>query len=148
MSEKLPRILVVDACILFSFFKRGSERRRIVEELSNVGCRLISPEFVFEELVKNKVRIKKFGKINELGFTFLFSLLDRKIESFPEEAYTEFLQEAGKISPHDRAVAKDDPYFALALAFNASIWSDETAFKQQSKVKIFDTSKLAELLDR
>jgi len=100
MLEKLPRILIVDACIFFSFFKQDSDRRRIIEELSNLGCRLISPEFVFEELAKNEGRIKKFGKINDLGFAFLFSLLERKIESFPEDVYKEFLSDANEISPH------------------------------------------------
>lgn len=146
MLEKLPRILVIDACILFSFFNKDSDRRRIIEELSNIECRLISPKFVFEELVKKKERIKKFGKINELAFAFLLSLLDMKIESFPEDAYKEFLSEANKISPHGEQVTMDDPYFALALAFNTPIWSDEEAFKNQSSVKIFTTNQLDKLL--
>lgn len=145
MSEKLPRILIVDACILFSFFKSDSDRRRVIEELSNLDCRLISPKFVLGELAKKEERIKKFGKINELGFAFLFSLLERKIESFPEEAYKEFLSEGNKISPHGEQT-KDDPYFALALAFNSPIWSDESEFKQQNKVKVFNTEELTELL--
>jgi len=49
MPEKLPRLLIVDACILFSFFKSDSIRRRIIEELPNFGCRLISPAFAFKE---------------------------------------------------------------------------------------------------
>lgn len=145
MLEKLPRILVVDACIMFSFFNKNSDRRKIIEELSNLGCMLISPEYVFEELAKNKEDIKKFGKISELGFTFLFSLLERKIESFPKESYKEFLPEANKLSPHGEQT-KDDPYFALALAFNSPIWSDESEFKQQGRIKLFSTKELAELL--
>ena len=142
----LPKILIVDANILFSFFKSGSERRRLIEELPNLGCRLISPEFVFRELLNNEDRIKKFGKINELAFKFLFSLLGLKIESISESTYKEFLSEANKISPHPDST-KDDPYFALSLAFNkCPIWSDEEAFKQQSKVKVFDTKKLIEEL--
>ena len=47
-----------------------------------------------------------------------------------------------KISPH----SKDVPYFALALAFNAAIWSDEKAFKKQNKVKIFSTEELKKIL--
>ena len=142
MPEKLPKILVVDASILFSFFKANSDRRRIVEELPNLGCELISPKFVFEELANNKEEIKKFGKINDLAFSFLFSLLDMKIETFPEEVYKDFLSEANKISPHRKEVTKDGPYFALALSLNCPIWSDETAFKRQSKVKVYTTSDL------
>lgn len=145
MLERLPRILIVDACVLFSFFKSDSVRRRIIEELPNLGCRLISPEFAFRELLSDKEKIMKFGKIDELSFEFLFSLLERKIEPFPEEVYKELLSDASKISPHGEQT-KDDPYFALALAFNSPVGSDEFAFKQQNKVKVFSTEDLAKLL--
>ena len=139
-------IIVIDANILFSFFKSSSERRRLIEELPNLGCNLISPEFAFRELLGNEDRIKKFGKVNELAFKFLFSLLELKIESFSESVYKEFLSEANKISPHSDST-EDDSYFALSLAFNkCPIWSDEEAFKNQSKVKIFNTKELIEEL--
>ena len=145
MPAEIPRILTVDASILFSFFKKDSGRRIVIEELSKFGCKLVSPAFVFKELADNKERIKKFGKVNDLAFAFIFSLLDNKVESFPEEVYSGFLPEANKISPHGEQT-EDDPYFALALALNCAIWSDETAFKQQSKVKVFTTEELFKLL--
>lgn len=143
--ESIPRLLVVDACILFSFFKLDSVRRQVIKELPRRGCRLISPDFVLEELSRDKERIKRFSELNELRFAFLFSLLERKIEPFPEDVYNEFLSDANKISPHGEQT-KDDPYFALALAFNSPIWSDESEFKQQNKVKVFNTGELAKLL--
>ncbi len=146
MPEELPRILVVDASILFSFFKGNSDRRAIIEELPALGSKLISPNFAFKELLGKKERIKKYGKINELAFSFIFSLLEKKVESFPEEVYNGFLAEANKISPHAEE-ADDDPYFALALALNSTIWSDETGFKQQSQIKVFDTKELSDLIE-
>lgn len=146
MLDELPRLLTVDASILFSFFKKDSVRRRVIEGLSEFGCKLISPEFVFKELSDKRERIKKFGEINELTFAFLFSLLDSKIDSFPNEVYKDFLPEANKLSPHGNK-SKDDPYFALALSLNCPIWSDEEAFKLQSRVKIFTTKELSELLE-
>ncbi|MBI2499481.1 hypothetical protein HYV88_04535 [Candidatus Woesearchaeota archaeon] len=147
MSEKLPSLLVVDASILFSFFKKDSDRRVIIEILPSLGCKLISPEHMFEELSKEREKIKRFGGINELAFTFLFSLLDNKIESFSEDMYTEFLAEASKISPHKDST-KDDSYFALALKLNCPIWSDETAFKQQARIKVFNTKELLGLINK
>ena len=47
------------------------------------------------------------------------------MEIYPAEKYEDSLSEAVNISPHGKAVHKDDPYFALALSFNAPIWSDE-----------------------
>ncbi len=46
------------------------------------------------------------------------------------------------LAPH----ARDVQYFALALSFNAAIWSNEKAFKKQSKVKVFSTSELISFL--
>jgi len=145
MSEKLPKTLIVDASILFSFFKEDSVRREIIEKLSILACRLISPLFAFKELMSDKERIVKFGKINELSFAFLFSLLLRKVEPIAEGEYKGFMLEANNISPHDEKVSKDDPYFALALAFNSAIWSDEKRFKKQSVVEVFNTKELIDL---
>jgi predicted nucleic acid-binding protein len=95
-----------------------------------------------EELLSDKEKVMEFARIDELGFKFLFSLLERKIETFPKSEYEEFLSKAGEISPHDRG----RPYFALALYLNSAIWSDEKAFKKQSQVKILSTEELIELL--
>jgi len=142
---KLPRTLIIDASILFSFFNKDSARRRIIEELPNLGCELISPEFAFKELMSDKEKIMKYGKINELSFSFLFSLLLRKVEPVSKKEYEEFMSEANKLSPHNKQT-KDDPYFALALSFNLPIWSDEDEFKQQSKIEIFDTKDFVDTL--
>ncbi|MCG2700527.1 PIN domain-containing protein [Candidatus Parcubacteria bacterium] len=137
----VPELLILDANILFSFFKSDSSRRYLVEELLNRECKLISPDFVFEELSQNKDKIMKFSKINESEFIFLFLLLKKEIETVSESEYSEFLIKSKEISPH----TKDNPYFALALSVNFPIWSDEEEFKQQSKIEIFDTAKLAKL---
>ena len=147
MNAMLPPILVVNANILFSFFNENSTRRRLIKKLPKMGCKLITPDFALEELMEDKERIKDFARIDEVGFMFLFSLLERKImEIYPKDKYEDTLSEAGNISPHGKAVHKDDPYFALALSFNAPIWSDEKSFKKQSKVKVFSTSELISLL--
>ncbi|MFB6216717.1 MAG: PIN domain-containing protein [Candidatus Aenigmatarchaeota archaeon] len=144
MPLRSPRLLIVDANILFSFFKKDSARRRIIKRLSNRGSKLISPDFVMEELLSDKEKIMRFAKINELEFNFLFSLLERKIETFSKSKYEEFISEGKEISPHD----KDVPYFALALSLNSSIWSGEKAFKkEQSQIKALSTRELVELLE-
>ena len=95
-----------------------------------------------------KAKLPPILAVDEVGFMFLFSLLERKIEVYSQEKYEEFLSEAGNISPHGKDVHKDDPYFALALSLNAPIWSDEKAFKNQSKVKVFSTSDLIPFLSQ
>ena len=141
----LPNELIIDANILFSFFKSDSVRRHLIEELLNNDCKLSSPEFALKELLSDKEKIIKFSGISESDFTFNFSILEKEIKVVLEDEYEEFLSEANKISPHNNST-KDDPYFALALSYNSPIWSDETAFKEQSKVKVFSTKDLLKLL--
>lgn len=144
MPPKIPKLLVVDAGILFSFFKEDSARRQLIKELSSRGSTLVSPDFAMGELLSDKEKVMRSAGINELGFKFLFSLLERRIETFPKSEYEEFLSEAKEISPH----AKDDPYFALALSLNSAIWSDEQAFAKQPRVKVYSTRELLKLLSK
>ena len=130
--------LVVDANILFSFFNPESTRRMVIEASPQFEFKLISPEFGFEELVKDNERIQKYSGLDELKFIIFFSLLEKRIETVPKSEYNNFVSKAKKLAPH----LKDVPYFALALSLNCPIWSDEKAFKRQSKVKVYDTSEL------
>jgi len=139
---KIPKILIVDANILFSFFKKESLRRELIERLPYIGYKLISPDYVFEELFNEKEKIMKFSKIDETIFLFLISLLQRKIEIISKTDYEMLLDKAKEITPHK----KDIPYFALALSLNAGIWSDEKAFRKQNKVKVFSTEELKKIL--
>lgn len=142
----LPPELIVDASILFSFFNKSSARREVLKELLNIGCTLISPKFVLEELFNNKSKIMHFAKISESEFNEIFLELNNDLEILSEETYREFLSQASKISPHKSP--KDDPYFALALSSKFPIWSDETAFKEQSSIEIFTTNQLDKLLNK
>lgn len=108
----------------------------------NRDCRLVSPYFILEELRSDKEKIMHFSK-NSIGeFEFTLAVIEGKVKLVSEDEYKEFLSGAIKFSPH----FKDNPYFALALSLNCSIWSDEKAFKKQSKVKVFSTKDLLKLL--
>ena len=54
------------------------------------------------------------------------------------------IPEAKEISPH----LKDVEYFALALKLGCGIWSREKAFRDQSRVKVYSTGELLELLSK
>lgn len=142
----LPNELILDASILFSFFKEDSVRRKIIEELLNGDCKIISPVFAIKELLLDKEKILKYGGIDEHTFRELLSLLTDEIDFIPEKEYKSLMSKANKLSPHGENT-KDDPYFALSLSRNKiSIWSDEKAFKEQSEIKIFSTEELLEIL--
>ena len=140
---EIPKELVVDACILFSFFNASSARRAVFKKLLDIGCKIISPDFVLTELSNNKPDIMKFAGISESEFNGIFSELNNDVDVFKEEKYNEFISEASKTAPHN----KDVTYFALALSSGIAIWSDEEKFKSQSSVEIFTTNKLDKLLN-
>jgi len=138
-------MLVADANILFSFFRYDSSRRCLIEELLNSGCSLVSPDFVLKELLSDKHKVMKYAGIDELEFSFLYSILIEEIKIFPEPEYSGFLLEAVGVFPQH---TKDTPYFALALSLNCAIWSDEKRHKKQSKVKVYSTSELVDFLTK
>ena len=113
-----------------------------MDKLLAQGCRLVSPDFALEELLSDKGKVMKCAEIDELGFVFLLSFLAKKIGVIPKYEYEASLQRARGLSPHP----EDDPYFALALSLNSAIWSDEKAFKDQSRVKVLSTKELIEFL--
>jgi predicted nucleic acid-binding protein len=65
---------------------------------------------------------------------------------YKSSVYEDFKEKGQELSPHDSD--KDTPYFSLALKLECGIWSNEPGFKKQSKVRIFNTRDLRELLDK
>ena len=60
----------------------------------------------------------------------------------PVSEYKEFKDKADSISPDPN----DTQYFALALKLNCPIWSNDKKLKEQSEIKVLNTSELIELL--
>ena len=137
-----PRSLIPDANILFSFFKSDSTRRHVFRDLLKHDVKFFDPRLIIEEILSEKGKIKRFSYINESEFLYLFNLLDKQIEKSNKDEFEKSITEARDIAPHE----KDIPYFALALSLNMPIWSDEKAFKKQSKVKVLSTKDLLNLL--
>lgn len=133
--------LVVDANILFSFFKKDSFNRDLIRKSTDAGYVLASPDFVLTELIKDEKHISEYCEIGKLKFKFLLLLLESKIEILSQSEYEGYISKAGELAPHP----KDMPYFALALKLSCPIWSNEKAFKQQSEVKVYDTKEIKEL---
>ncbi len=131
--------LVVDTNILISFF-RPNPVQEFITKSKLLNLFLFTPEYVFEELEKNKNDIMKYSGLNEGGFNEKLSELKKYVEIYPETSYRELKEEAKKLAPHD----KDIPIFALALHLKCGIWSNELDFKKQFKIKIFSTRDIVE----
>ncbi len=129
----------MDANILFSFFKVYSPTRKLV---IFSGLKLYAPEFALSELESYCREVSGKAKINLGGFELFKAVMKWFITFVPVEEYKDFLKEAKSITPDPKDVA----YFALALKFNCSIWSNDKLLKNQSKVKVFSTSELVKEL--
>lgn len=133
--------LVVDANVLFSFFKKDSFTRRFI--LSQPELELFTPVYVFDELDEHKGEVKSKSKIDDKIFELTKRELLAYISIVQLDRFKGFWGEAKRISPDP----DDIEYFALALALDCAIWSDDRELKeQQSRVKVFSTEDLVKLL--
>ena len=121
--------LAVDTNVLFSFFKKESTTRKLIAsvelfELCTLKSRIEEPGITQREFNKSLKELKIFVEIIE----------DEKVKEFGKEAL--------KISP-DR---EDAPLFALALALNCEIWSNDKRLKNQNRIKVLSTSEIIKIL--
>ena len=136
--------LVVDANILFSFF-RDNPVRFIILNSSSFNLQLFSPAHVLDELNNNIPDLVKYTKLSSSKVKSLIGVLKEYMSIIPSSEYKEFESKVKQLSPHRSD--KDIPYFALALKLDCAIWSNEPSFKQQSKVEILNTKELKEILN-
>jgi predicted nucleic acid-binding protein len=137
--------IVVDTNILFSFFKKESFTRKLIIDSS---FELISPELALNELQKYSKELVIKSKINKEDFDCLILILKEHVKFVPLQKYKdEFnfsLKIAEKFSQNDVEEFLDDiDFFALASKEGCYIWSNDTLFKKQSIITIFNTTELA-----
>ena len=138
------RLIVVDASILFSFFKPESFTRNLLKSVYLKGAKLIVPDFALDELYLLKQKICRFCGIGSLEFIISFTLLSEIIDVVPRSEFEKFESKALNLLPGH---TKDMPYFALALSSDCSIWSNEKRFREQSEVDISSTDDIKRLFD-
>ena len=135
--------LIVDANRVFSalFSKSNAFAVFLLNNILNEAD-LISSEFLFFEIGKHLDKIIEKSKLSSEELVKVFRFIKDEVEFVPFKEFNKYADSAEELSPH----SKDAQYFALALAFNCAIWSDEKAFKAQSKVKVFNTDELIDIL--
>ena len=102
--------LVVDANILFSFFKKDSTTRELILDPElKYDLDLFAPKYVLEEVGKHKEEIcSKFG-LSPQDFDIMFSSLPLFIKIVPRDSFERFVSIAEKIlSPHLKDVSTSD----------------------------------------
>ena len=115
------------------------------ELLLDTRLRLFAPEHLISEtiqLLKRSASLRKRIRLPAHELEELFYLLTQEIETVPRNDFVSHMGEALKIAPHKQ----DAPYLALALALKVSVWSNDSGFRNQYKVKIVTTSELVRIL--
>ncbi len=133
--------LIIDTNVLFSFFRK-SKVLELVRKLRSSGYKLITPDFMYSELLKLEGQILKYSGISTEEFDILLIGLKQVVKSIPKSEYSDFLQEANQISPDK----KDAPLFALALSVQGSIWSREPKLKRQKTIRLLSDEDIIKML--
>ncbi|MEK6983547.1 MAG: PIN domain-containing protein [Nanoarchaeota archaeon] len=131
--------LVIEANIIFAALIKRSDNFKLIKLLPELGIRLYSPQFVFEEIKNREEKILRFSKLDAFELRWLLNDLFKSIETTPKSKYESFLADASSIFPKH---SKDTPYFALALKLSIPLWSNEKLHKKQSKVEVYSTLEL------
>ncbi len=133
--------LVVDANILFSFFKKDSFTRRFI--LSHPEIELFTPLYVFEELDEHKEEVKSKARIDDRVFELSSKELSEYVTIVPLDKFKKFWEEAEQISPDPDNVQ----YLAVAFSLCCAIWSNDRDLKEeQDRVVVITTEELTKLL--
>ncbi len=113
---------------------------------------LLSDRFEFFSVGISKSEIQKYKQdildkagINEEEFNKIYTKFFSKMEIVNDDVIKDKFNEAKEIM--DKVDPKDTPFFALALAVeNEGIWSDDTHFEKQDKIKVWKTKDLIEFI--
>lgn len=144
--------LIVDANILFSFFKKDSTPRELILDPElKYNLELFTPKFSLNVIGSHKGDVcSRFG-ISSEDFDVMLSSLQVFTKIIEKHLFEEFFAKAEEILGQH---IKDIPYAALSLSFKAkgqeiSLWSNEKRLKILEKygIKVYSTSELLKELD-
>jgi len=131
--------LVLDANVLFSALIKNSFT---AELLFDENFQLFAPEFLFSELKKYEKAILEKTNRSESNYIEILNSLNEIITIIPLEEFSEYLDEAEKVSPD----FNDVMYFALAMKLKCGLWSNDKKLKEQDKVKVYSTDEVRKMI--
>lgn len=136
--------VVIDANELFSCiiaFGKGLNSKTI-EIFFDDRIKLHAPTKLLEELKNNEKELAEKSSLSVSEYEVFLAILKLRISFAPLEEFGAKLREAEPLIPH----LKDIEYFALALKLNAKLWSQEKAFKKQTRIEIVSTNELFDMM--
>lgn len=117
----------------------------IREIIINSDFDFLFPEFEFQEIYKYKDEILRKSKLSEIEFIKATSTLLNHVRIINYEEIYDYYSEAFQIM-HE--IDSDDIIFiATALTFNAVIWSEDSHFKMQNRIRTLTTQEIKDYLN-
>ena len=137
--------LVLDANILFAALITSGRKRQswIIDALFSDKLSLCAPEKILSELVRHQEEIMQKSGYSPEEYSVFMEVLKMRIQFISFEKFTGEVKTGLELAPHP----KDAEYFALALSESCSIFSEEKAFKKQSKIRIFNAKEVFEYIN-
>ncbi|MGH9878372.1 MAG: PIN domain-containing protein [Nitrososphaerales archaeon] len=138
--ESLPEKLILDTNILISFIKNKGLSRNIILQKR---ARFFTTDTALNELWDNRQDWNR-GKLTETEIIALLDKLPLFVEVLLLKDFSKYIREAYNLM---RNIDKDDtPIIAAALYLRAPIWSNDSHFKKQNRVRTYNTEELRKLL--
>ncbi|WP_456474714.1 PIN domain-containing protein [Candidatus Pyrohabitans sp.] len=136
-------LLVVDANIIFSALIKGGKTLDIFILNRRINrFKFIAPEYLMVEVEKHIDEIINKTKLLPEELEKVLDFLEREIEFIPFEDFRDLYEKAEQLSPDP----DDVQYFALALKFGGTIWSNDKALKNQPRIQVLSTQELLSVL--
>lgn len=134
--------IVIDTNILMAGLLKDSIVRII---LLSQNIKFFIPEHALYEIKKYEMElIKKSGYTQEELKTLMNHLL-KNVKIVPKLELKKFIKKAENIMRY--IDIKDSSFIAAALSIDADgIWSYDSHFKKQNKIKVFDIRELIEMI--
>lgn len=119
-------IVVVDTNIIISILL--SDNRRMLQILFGKDFQFIAPKFIIVELFKHAPKVQEATKLSESEVLELLSTIINRIRFYDEILVS--LGSWAKAFDLCRGIdEKDTPYVALALEFEAKLWTNDKKLK-------------------
>ena len=127
---------VVDANVVISAVLKMEGKTRDLIFLDEIE--LYSPDFLLGEIEKHKQSLIDKSGVSDEEFELAISILFSRIRFVSYEEFKDYIERAKEICPDPN----DKEYFALAMAMNCPIWSDDTRLKEQEVIEVFSTPEM------
>lgn len=136
----LPEKLVLDTNILISFIKsKGLSRNIILQRRTH----FFTTDTALKELWDNREDWNR-GKLTNEEILELIDKLALFVEVLQLKDLRKYIKEAYNLMKNIDKY--DTPILAAALYLKAPIWSNDTHFKKQNRVRTYNTEELHQLL--